>query len=124
MTALHYAVKQSNMKLVNLFLSNNADAMVQDSKGFTPLHLACMKGDIDAYQELTKWCFQAKTSVDLVQKTPLDYAMENKHAIILQYEKQVSVTLFSQKANEKMNVHDFELINQLGRGAFGQVFLV
>lgn len=124
MTALHYAVKAGNMRLVNLILSNNADVMVQDSKGQTPLHLACMKGDLEAYQELTKWCYQSKTSVDAANKTPLDYAMENKHAIILQYEKQASVTLFSQTTHEKMNVQDFEIINQLGRGAFGQVFLV
>jgi ankyrin repeat protein len=49
MTALHYAVKQSNSELINLLLSNNADVMVQDSKGMTALHYACMKGDLPAY---------------------------------------------------------------------------
>ena len=48
-TALHYAVKQGKHELVNLLLANHADVRVQDSRGQTPLHIACWKGDLEAY---------------------------------------------------------------------------
>jgi hypothetical protein len=35
------------------------------------------------------------TSVDMDKKTPLDYAHEGKHKVILDYDKKMTVTLYA-----------------------------
>ncbi len=65
--------------------------------------------------------------VDNQEKTPLDYAVEGKHTIIIEHDKRMTVTLYSHKnipKDSKLKPQDFELINRLGKGAFGQVNLV
>jgi len=36
--------------------------------------------------------------VDSAKKTPLEYAKDNKHNVIIDYEKKMTVTLFSHKS--------------------------
>jgi hypothetical protein len=70
--------------------------------------------------------------VDHSKKTPLDYAVANKHQGILDFEKKLTTTLYSANAGtskpnpkgNKVTVDDFEYIMNLGRGAFGEVVLV
>jgi ankyrin repeat protein len=72
--------------------------MVPDAKGQTALHLACQRGDLEAYKLIVGRCFQAKNCVDEAGKTPLDYAYEGKHSPIIDYDKKLTVTLYSAKA--------------------------
>ena len=51
-SALHYAVKNSNLPLVNLLLANNIDVMLQDSHGQTAMHLSCISGDVPCYRAI------------------------------------------------------------------------
>lgn len=109
-----------NLSLLNLLLSNNADIMVQDAKGQTPLHLACIKGDLESYILIVTRSYQAKNCVDKAQKTPLDYAFEGKHLNIIEYDKKCTVMLYAHKgAAKKLKPEDFDFIMPLGRGAFG-----
>ena len=43
-TALHYAVANHDVAMVNLLLANNIDVMAQDANKQTGMHLACIKG--------------------------------------------------------------------------------
>lgn len=125
MTALHLATKQGNHNLINLLLSNCADAMVQDAKRCTALHYASQRGDLEAYKMLVGRCYQSLTSIDSQNKTPIEYARDGKHNLILEYDKKMTVTLFSHKSKQgKLQPSDFEMIMPLGRGAFGRVILV
>lgn len=128
MTALHYATKNGNHQVINLLIQNSADVMVQDCKGLTAVHLACQRGDLESYKMLVNRCYQAKNSVDVNQKTPLDYARENQHNIIIEHDKHMTITLFSEQNRNpehgKLKPDDFEFIMPLGRGAFGEVVLV
>ncbi|CDW78002.1 protein kinase domain containing protein [Stylonychia lemnae] len=127
-TALHYATKQGDLKIINLLIQNTADVMVQDGKGQTALHIACQRGDLEAYKLLTQRCYQAINCVDVAKKTPLDYAIEGKHTIIIEFDKQLTFTLFSHQSGDlgqyKLKPQDFEHLMPLGRGAFGEVILV
>lgn len=69
--------------------------MVSDGKGQTPLHLACQKGDIEAYKAIVGYCYGAKNCVDKANKTPLDYAIEFKQQNIIDLDKKMTVTLYA-----------------------------
>ena len=106
-------------------LANNIDVMLQDSKGQTAMHLACITGDVGSYKALATHNYMIKNCVDHSKKTPLDYAVEKKHQAIIDLEKSLTVTLYSKtKTNAKVTPDDFEYIMPLGRGAFGEVILV
>jgi ankyrin repeat protein len=63
-SALHYAVKNGNMALVNLLLKNYADVRLQDSRGQNPLHIACLRGDLEVYKLIVQRCPQVKNAID------------------------------------------------------------
>ncbi len=66
---------------------------------------------------LVKQCYEAKNSIDNKGKTPLDLAYQNKHTIIMQYDKEYTITLFTDKKNgkdEKVGPKDFDFIMPLG----------
>eukprot|EP00347_Sterkiella_histriomuscorum_P010575 403375751 len=127
-TALHYATKNGNHQVINLLIQNNADVMVPDCKGQTALHLSCQRGDLEAYKMLVNRCYESMNSVDVNNKTPLHYAKDNQHNIIIEYDKKMTLTLFSEQNRTpeqgKIKPEDFEYVMPLGRGAFGQVVLV
>ena len=92
------------------------------------MHLACIEGDLDGYKAIASYNYQVKNTVDNQKKTPLDYAVELKKQAILDFEKSLTVTLYSKnkehKAGGKFTPEDFEFIMPLGKGAFGEVILV
>ena len=47
MTALHFAVKNHNIQIINFLLSRGADANVCDENGISPLHLAAADGNLE-----------------------------------------------------------------------------
>jgi len=48
---------------------------------------------------LTSRCYQAINCVDQSNRTPLDYAHEGKHNIIIDYDKKLTFTLYSQSGD-------------------------
>jgi hypothetical protein len=54
-TALHYAVANHDVAMVNLLLANNIDVMVQDAKGQTAMHLACIEGELEDYKAIASY---------------------------------------------------------------------
>lgn len=73
--------------------------------------------------------YQTKNCVDRAKKTPLDYAFDGKHINIIEFDKQLTVTLYDHKTRGaagslKLKPEDFEFVMPLGRGAFGKVVLV
>jgi serine/threonine protein kinase len=116
---LHYAVSQNNQQLVNLLLENYADVMAQCGKQQNALHIACTKGYLEIYKMIVSRHYNCKNSVDKNGKTPLDLADQNKHTIILDYDKKLVVTLYnSDKAghnsNQKLSAKDFKMVMPLG----------
>ena len=96
--------------------------MVQDAKGQTPLHIACLRGDLEAFKMIVNRGYQSLNCIDHQKKTPMDYAIDGKHTILIEQEKRTTVTLYSHKVGQsdhKLKPQDFELITRLGQGAFG-----
>ena len=73
-SALHYAVKANDTKLVNLLVKNYADVKAQDAQNQNPLHLVCISGNLEIFRALLGACYSANEGVDINKKTPLDYA--------------------------------------------------
>ena len=51
-SALHYAVKNNDKKMLNLLVKNYADIKVQDANLQNPLHLACIHGYVELFKDL------------------------------------------------------------------------
>ena len=92
-SALHIAVIENNPKLVNLLVKNFADVRVQDSQLQTPVHLACQSNNFNIFKQLIDSCYQAKESLDIHKKTPLDYAQPNGE--IIKYIKRITNMLYN-----------------------------
>ena len=95
---------------MNLLLQNFADVRLQDSKKQNPLHLACLRGDLDIYKILVGACPAANNELDIDGKTPLDLAFQNKHDIIIEHDKNFTINLFNDKENKKILPTDFTFI--------------
>lgn len=57
---MHFAVLQENIQLVELLLSKNASALIQDTRGRNPLHLACEKGMQNIFSSIVSAQYHAK----------------------------------------------------------------
>lgn len=134
-SALHYAVINNDKRLLNLLVKNYVDCKVQDANLQNPLHLACIKGNIELFKELTTACYKATEGVDKLQKTPLDYARDMGNIEMLDFVKKTTNMLFNIEQNAKsaksaknqnynVTTKDFKRIACLGRGAYAEVFLV
>lgn len=101
-TCMHYSCKNRDKQMTNLFLGNYADFSLQDSNGQTPLHIVCQRGDLSLYKLITSngWA-QSMMSLDKNGKTPLSLAQENKHNIILDYDRKNTILLFADKKDQK-----------------------
>ena len=90
------------------------------------MHLACISGDLESYKALALHNYHNKNCVDFNKRTPLDYAREGKKSKIIEYEKTLTVTLYSKNKSgaNKLVPEDFEFVMPLGKGAFGEVILV
>lgn len=69
--------------------------------------------------------FEAKNFVDKSGKTPLDHAKDRKHKHIFEYDQKVTITLYNNSIKQSsLKPDDFEYVMPLGKGAFGEVYLV
>ena len=94
-SALHYAVLNNDKRLANLLVKNYVDVRVQDANLQNPVHLACIKGNVELFKELINACYQAKESIDKHRKTPLDYARDNGNIEMIDYVKKTTNMLFN-----------------------------
>src|SRR5690348_13290901 len=53
-TALHWAVRQDNLEMVNLLIGAGANVNARNRLGVTPLSLACINGNAAAIEVLLK----------------------------------------------------------------------
>ena len=94
-SALHYAVKAADSKLVNLLVKNYADVKAQDAKNQNPLHLVCISGNLEIFRSLLGACYSANEGIDYKKKTPLEYAKEYQHKELIDFLRSTSSMLYS-----------------------------
>ena len=69
-TALHEAVKGGNVKAIEMLLAAGANQTVRNSKYQTPLHVACIMGDVFVVKALCRGPL-AKKAAQMVDKNGL-----------------------------------------------------
>lgn len=94
-SALHYAVKAGDLKLVNLLVQNYADVRAQDAQKQNAMHLVCISGKTEIFKTLIQASYSAIEGVDVHEKTPLDYARAKNHKEIIDYLRKTSNMLYS-----------------------------
>ncbi|KAK7097163.1 uncharacterized protein [Littorina saxatilis] len=85
--ALHWAAFKGHSELMRLLIYSGFNPRQKDNYWQTPLHLACINGNITAVKEL---CEQDGVEIDLADKngkTPLMLAVGRKHDQIIRYLK-------------------------------------
>lgn len=138
-TALHIAAEKGEVQIAALLMSGGADVNIGDREGNTPVHLAA-RSDHDQVvtsllrrkPDLALQNRQRRTAKDLAgpRSFPLLRAYETRpkrpipasspqYTHVLIHDSTV-ITLDRQKPSPD----DFELLSQLGKGSFGEVFLV
>lgn len=153
-SALHYAVKANDTKMVNLLVKNYADVKAQDANNQNPLHLVCISGNLDIFRSLLGACYSANEGIDKKKKTPLDYAKENQHKDLIDFLRSTTNMLYSIEKftiqtkleeekrsggmsgrsrhssrpltirNFNVMTKDFKRVGLLGTGAYAEVYLV
>ncbi|XP_011692057.1 PREDICTED: transient receptor potential cation channel protein painless-like [Wasmannia auropunctata] len=100
-TALHIAVRKSDVTCVGLLLENGASANIPNSKGLTALHLAAMKSQRDIVELILEKSRQCP-DVD----TYKDYNDQTTREVIQQ--KLPGISLPSEHKNREVNMHDLK----------------
>jgi hypothetical protein len=101
-------VLTNNRQLVNLLIKNYADVLIKDLHDQTPMHLLCMKsqgstGNLEIFKILLNSCYDAKDSLDVKKKSPMDYAKESGFEHLIEYAKTVTDVLFSRDYQKVMS---------------------
>ena len=97
---LHYAAISGNVQLIKYLFGKFTNLGVANSKGLSPLDILRAKG-IEA------------SECECVEYLEIDGSMFSRGSQIIEFE-----------APPRISHHDFEAIQLLGRGSFGEVFLV
>ena len=66
--ALHYVVRLDNIKLVSMLLNNAATPDVRNSKGMTPLHIACSLGYSQTAETLLSFGKQNEANMKQIRR--------------------------------------------------------
>ncbi|XP_013385813.1 ankyrin-3-like [Lingula anatina] len=83
MSALHCAVMEEQLIAVQKLVELGADVDARDAYKLTPLHLACMRGNVPIVKELLK--ANANFQVfDEDRKSPSDVARDNNHKVVVE----------------------------------------
>ena len=125
-SALHYAAGSNNTEIALILLEHNANVLVGDKEGYTPVHTACKYGREEMLQLLLNKCSEkvkdllemvthdGKTPL-LVAKSALNYSLHNIQTLIytgsklsaLDRYKNSILHLYSTK--DDVNIHEYIL---------------
>ncbi|CAC5404711.1 unnamed protein product [Mytilus coruscus] len=84
-SVLHIACLKGFERLIKILLDHHASIDIQDTSGFTPLHSACINGQIDTALLLLKLKAGANTNaVDTLEQTPVFYACTGNYKNIVE----------------------------------------
>lgn len=107
-TALHWAAYKGHAELIRLLIYSGVDLQKPDYFGSTPLHLACLSGNISCVKIL---CEKSKIELeprDKNGKTPLQLAKSHRHSEIVRI----------LQAEQKRRARWIPPINELWFGSF------
>jgi hypothetical protein len=138
-TMLHRASFEGHVKVVRLLLEHDVDAMAQDKNGWTPLHHASRQGHLEVVRVLLE-CGADATAPNTGGWTPLNFAYQKGHRevlrILFDHEEGVTAlgsaiegepkfpTRIEERASDKVQVSDFQMVRRLCLGSSSKVFLV
>ena len=137
-TALHLACKENHLQVTQLLVRSGADLNAIDIYGNTPLHIATSL----SHKQLVTWIVTRGPNIlikDKSGKTAEELANEEISLIFKKYlkrtvviagpsiteDQKISFKRSKTQANiENLTPHDFIVLKELGKGSFGEVFLV
>ncbi|CAD5119760.1 DgyrCDS8355 [Dimorphilus gyrociliatus] len=112
-TALHEASTYNNIEACKALINNGADILIPDEEGSTPLHLACMEGDVELVEVLLA---EAKNKNELAQylnkqdkedhNTALHLSIENRHPAVtrLLIDNEADITIRRISGNTALHI--------------------
>jgi ankyrin repeat protein len=77
-TPIDYAAKEKKWLIFSCLIANEASINIRGNRKVTPLHYAVLKGDLAMVNELLTKGANPNTKDHIFQKTPIDYAIDNK----------------------------------------------
>lgn len=135
MQPLHIAVQQNDLAISQLLVRSGADLNPMDIYGNTPLHYACIGG----FFPLVSWLLSRGPDVNVVNglsKTAKELADDSIKTLFKRFNRKTMVSngpsmkeslrvqMLRNKASEQELSHQFVVLKQIGKGSFGEVFLV
>lgn len=142
-TPLHLACMEGHLKIAQLLARSGADLNSIDKNGNTPLHIASQAG----YAQIVSWLLSRGTNILIKnndERTPEEVGDEGIRVLYHKYlkrtilltgpsiseglkseAKRVRISeLGEEKVKGRVLYEDFVGISQLGKGSFGEVYLV
>lgn len=137
-TPLHLSSEKGHLQVSQLLIRSGADLNKQDRLGNTPLHLACS----NQHYDLVSWMLTRNPETGLKNsenKLPEDLSDEKIQQIFQKHYKRTilapgpslnmkikpqPIKSVQCDSPQKIKPSDFEVLKELGKGSFGEVFLV
>lgn len=82
-TPLHFTVTSGTVEIAEILLKHFAEVNAQDEEGITPLHLACLSGNLPMVKKLLSWPGVSVELKDSTGSTPAHQAASNLQEDIL-----------------------------------------
>lgn len=138
LTPLHLSSAKGHLQVSQLLIRSGADLNKKDISGNTPLHLACLNRNYD----LVSWMLTRNPEASVRNsdnRTPEDLGDEKIQQIFQKHYKRtilapgpsLNMKIKPQPIKsvhcdspQKMKPSHFEVLKELGKGSFGEVFLV
>ena len=137
MQPLHIAAEKGHLQVAQLLVRSGAEINAIDLNGDTPLHFACVNGHLG----IVSWLLTRGPNLSIKNKqgkSSQDLASSEIHSIFKRYSRKTQVghgpclsetsRLEALRAKaltmHEVSLSSFVLLQQLGKGSFGEVYLV